>query len=95
MRVVLFPPRPFLFFFFFYRKIDRDRENCRPKDPIEEKEGKGKRFLMGTLQYINSFWKTTLFVLEYVFDKLLLAELIDKDAATLYNGVQIAFDKFK
>lgn len=53
MRVVLFPPRPFLFF--FYRKIDRDRENCRPKDPIEEKEGKGKRFLMDTLQYINSF----------------------------------------
>lgn len=93
MRVVLFPPRPFLFF--FYRKIDRDRENCRPKDPIEEKEGKGKRFLMGTLQYINSFWKTTLFVPEYVFDKLLLAELIDKDTATLYNGVQIAFDKFK
>lgn len=50
---------------------------------------------MGTLQYINSFWKTTLFVPEYVFDKLLLAELIDKEAATLYNGVQIAFDKFK
>lgn len=61
----------------------------------EEKEGKRKRFLMGTLQYINSFWKTTLFVPEYVFDKLLLAELIDKDTATLYNGVQIAFDKFK
>lgn len=81
--------------FFFFLSQDRSRSRKLSKDPIEEKEGKGKRFLMGTLQYINSFWKTTLFVPEYVFDKLLLAELIDKDAATLYNGVQIAFDKFK
>lgn len=75
-----FPPRPsFLFFFFLSGGRTIEEENSRPKDRSKRRKGnfgKGKRFLLVRHarwelyieKDINSFWKTTLFVLEYVFE---------------------------
>lgn len=103
-----FSPSSFVsFFFFFYREEERSKKKIldRRIDRREGREilGKESDFSLYAMRDGNCILKRILIHFERQRSSFQntfsnkLAEVIDKNAATLtvYNGVQIAFDKFK
>lgn len=105
--VLFFPLVLRFFFFFFYREEERSKKKIldRRIDRREGREilGKESDFCLYAMRDGNCILKRILIHFERQRSSFQntfsnkLAEVIDKNAATLtvYNGVQIAFDKFK